>query len=99
MSENIFTVSHKHRKHFSVMVNYCVSDMGSIFSNIRLRLSVETATDNQMLKECTFFLQYTRMFQVMVQRHNRHKPMSLYLAVIAVVDTIVLSIGQSMCEI
>ena len=33
-------------------------------------------------------------FQVMVQPHNRHSSMSLYLATIAVIDTIVLSIGE-----
>ena len=30
----------------------------------------------------------------MIQPHNRHSSMSLYLASIAVVDTIILSIGE-----
>ena len=32
-------------------------------------------------------------FQVMIQPHNRHSTMSLYLATIAVVDTVILALG------
>ena len=34
------------------------------------------------------------IFQVMVQQHNRHMSISLYIAVLAVVDSIVLVKGN-----
>ena len=33
-------------------------------------------------------------FQVMIQRHNRHMSISLYISVLAVADTIVLLLGR-----
>ena len=34
------------------------------------------------------------MFQVMIQRHNRHMSISYYISVLAVTDTIALLIGK-----
>ena len=42
-----------------------------------------------------FFTCFFIFFQVMIQPHNRHAPMSLYLASLSVFDTIELSIGKS----
>ena len=33
-------------------------------------------------------------FQVMMQAHNRHNSMSFYLAAIATVDTVALTVGE-----
>ena len=37
----------------------------------------------------------TFYFQVMMQAHNRHSSMSFYLAAIATIDTVALTVGES----
>ena len=58
-------------------------------------LAIATEMFTDILKP--FFLQMNAgkvMFQVMMQKHNRHMSFSLYISMLAVTDTICLLIGK-----
>ena len=66
--------------------------------------SVQSMTDGQtgeqssttyLVYDNIFFLFYYNQFQVMVQRHNRHMSFSMYISVLAVSDTVTLTIDKA----